>query len=155
MTTSLPAPRTESYQLSDRMIDDTPVPAAFHTPAPNEAAREELLLKKLGARGWGRLHHFRQFYQPGWGERRCRPLSPRATEAFFRFLEEVRFASGCMPSLFLTDQGGLELRWELNGRDVQVEFSSEGIESYSAADGNEAVVPHAEASAVARRFSAV
>ena len=152
MTTTLPIPQSETYQLGERLANGAPLPAV-HTPRPNEVAREELLLKRLGARGWGRMHHFRNFYQPGWGDPRCKPLSPRATESFFRFLEAVRFPDGCTPSLFLTDQGGLELRWELNGSDVQVEFSSDGIEYYLAAEEQESFVPHAEVPALVRQLS--
>ncbi len=152
MTTTLPIPHSDTYQLSERLANSAPLPA-IHTPPPNEVDREEVLLKKLGARGWGRMQHFRNFYQPGWGEMGGKPLSPRATEAFFRFLELVQFPVDCTPSLFLTDQGGLELRWECNGIDVQVEFSSEGIELYSAAEEIESFVPHAEAVSLAGQLS--
>ena len=150
MTTTLPLPQTDAYRLGDRLAHGALV-SAVHTPLPNEVAREELLLKKLGARGWGRMHHFRHYYQTGWGEARCKPLSPRASEAFFRFLEAVDFPPDCLPSLFLTDLGGLELRWESSGSDVQVEFASNAIEVYFAEQ--EWTVHHADAVGLARQLS--
>ena len=153
MTTTVPAPRSGAYRLDDALANDTPL-SAVHQPMPNEAAREELLLQKLGARGWGRMHHFRNFYQPGWGDARGKSLSPRASEAFFRFIEAVQFPAKCVPSLFLTDQGGLELRWEDGGHDVQVEFTSDGIEYSFAATGREDFLPHSQVSSLAGQLSA-
>ena len=79
--------------------------------APDEWAREELLLRKLGAKGWGRVYQFRNCYGSGWGEN-GRVLSPRALDAFFRFVEAASFPSGSTLSVFLTDRGGIELCWE-------------------------------------------
>ena len=102
MIATLPTPRSDAYRLDESLVNGAPSPGV-HTPPPNEAAREELLLQKLGARGWGRMHHFRKFYEPGWGDANCKPLSPRATEAFFRFIEVIQFPAQCVPSFFLTD----------------------------------------------------
>jgi hypothetical protein len=45
------------------------------------------------------------------------------------------------PSVFLTDRGGLELCWEdVHGKSVQVEFTGQGVEFYTAATDEEAVV---------------
>ena len=68
------------YALVEELRE--PVSLAVRAATPSEADREEVVLKKLGARGWGRLHHFRFFYGPGWDERSGRPLSPRALEGF-------------------------------------------------------------------------
>lgn len=152
MTTTLPLPQMDVYRLGERLANGAPL-SPVHTPPPNEAAREELLLKKLGARGWGRMLHFRRYYQPGWGESQCKSLSPRASEAFFRFLEAIEFPANCLPSLFLTDEGGLELRWELSGYDVQVEFASNGIEVYSAQRGQEWSVAQTASADLARQLS--
>lgn len=141
------------YTLNEALAKK-PRSTVVRQPLPNEAAREELLLQKLGARGWGRIHHFRDYYTPGWGEERCRPLSPRATETFFRFLEAIKIPTGCVPSVFLTDNGGLELRWEREGNDIQVEFTAAGIEYYAAREDVEEVVPHDRAVALAQQLSA-
>ncbi|MEY2485963.1 MAG: hypothetical protein QOH39_1611 [Verrucomicrobiota bacterium] len=150
--TTIPAPQSGVYTLGEPLRNDAPV-AAVYTPPPNEAAREELLLQKLGARGWGRMHHFRYFYRPEWGASNCRPLSPRATEAFYRFVNCLELPANCVPSLFLTDDGGLELRWEKNGTDVQVEFSPTAIELYLSDRAAESCFAHTDASRLGRELS--
>jgi len=154
MPTTFSSPGAGTYKLGEKLINDTPI-HGVHEPLPNEGAREDLLLKKLGARGWGRMHHFRYYYQPRWGESRCKSLSPRATEAFFRFLESVKVPEhSSLPSLFLTDQGGLELRWEHHGKDIQVEFTGTGIEIYCSPDDQESTASHSQASELAKALSA-
>ena len=152
MTATLPTLKRDVYTLDEVLKNNAPLDAVY-TPSPNEADREETLFKKLGARGWGRMHQFRYFYQPEWGESRCKPLSPRALEVFYRFIEALQIPSGCVPSLFLTDSGGLELRWEVDGKDVQVEFSADGIEYYLPDIGVEVRLPHWDALSVARELS--
>lgn len=130
MTTTVPHPTRNGYRLSDDLRETGTVPNV-HTPPPDEAEREELVLTKLGSRGWGRLHHFRYYYLAGWGERSGKPLSPRALEMFYRFLERAQFPANSKPSLFLTDEGTLELCWEdALGKLVQVEFTPTGIEFF-------------------------
>jgi hypothetical protein len=137
MTTLLPPPQSLAYAL----VNDLREPAAvanIHRTAPDEWAREELLLAKLGARGWGRVHHFRNYYGSGWGEHTGSVLSPRALSAFFRFVDAFKFPSGVIPSVFLTDRGGIELCWEDESRkSVQVEFTRAGAEFYREATGEE------------------
>ena len=58
MTTLLPPPRESVYQLSDNLRDEAVLLEVRPAP-PSEAEREELLFSKLGAKGWARLHHFR------------------------------------------------------------------------------------------------
>ena len=141
MSCFIPAGHFSPYRVSDDLREDRIGPAV-HLPAPGEADREELLLKKLGPRGWGRLHHFRHYYEPGWGEGRGSQLSPRALEGFFRFLAAAQFPAGKVPSVFLTDRGGVELAWEdANGQAVQVEFTPQGAEFYVAATEAEGQVP--------------
>jgi hypothetical protein len=138
-TLSLPT-RPTAYTLADGLRE----PAAaspVHRGAPDDWAHEELLLRKLGARGWGRVHQFRNYYESGWGDK-GRVLSPRALDAFFRFLEAATFpTAAAVPSVFLTDQGGIELCWEdRQGQSVQVEFTATGAEFYRAATDEEGVV---------------
>jgi len=152
MTATLPTLKSDVYTLGEALRSNAPLDRVY-TPLPNEAAREDILLKKLGPRGWGRMHQFRYFYQPEWGETRCKPLSPRAMESFYRFVEAWQLPANCVPSLFLTDSGGLELRWEQNGDDVQVEFSGSGIEYYLRHVGVESFAPHSEAALLAQKQS--
>ena len=117
--------------------------------------RKKLLLSKLGPKGWGRLHHFRHYYSAGWGDGSGRPLSPRALEAFYRFLESARFPEDSMPSVFLTDDGCIEVCWEdPEGKAVQVEFRPTEIELYLEAKQLEEFVPANEAKELARRLAA-
>src|SRR5690606_4533735 len=117
-----------AYRLAEDLLS-TPEAARVMCAEPGEADREEMLLRKLGARGWGRLYHFRHFYGPGWGEGRGRALSPRAIDAFYKFLEAVQLPTGVQPSIFLTDDGGLELCWEdENGKAIQAAFLPSHVE---------------------------
>jgi hypothetical protein len=154
MTMTLPQPRQFVYQLSDNLREETPV-QGVRRAEPSEGEREELLLSKLGAKGWGRLHHFRHYYSAGWGGGSGKPLSPRALETFYRFLESATFPSGSVPSVFLTDEGCIEVCWEDSARKaVQLEFRPAEIEFYVEAQQIEDSVPAREAKELARRLAA-
>lgn len=137
MTTHLATPPSASY----RRMGDLQAPVRSELvlrPGPGDVEFEDLLLQKLGARGWGRVCHLRDYYGPGWGAKGGKPLSPRAVEAFRRFLVQAAFTAGQQPSVFLTDRGSLGLYWEdANRKSVQVEFTSQGIEFYREATGEE------------------
>ena len=152
-TLSLPT-KSPSYSLAEGLRE----PAAASTVrrgVPDEWAREELLLRKLGARGWGRVYQFRNYYESGWGEK-SRVLSPRALDAFFRFLEHATFPNATtVPSVFLTDRGGIELCWEdRNGKSVQVEFTGTGADFYNAATDEEGTVALDGLAQLSQRLSA-
>ncbi len=154
MTTILPQPRESVYQLSENLRDEALL-LGVRPAAPSEGEREELLLSKLGPKGWGRLHHFRHYYSAGWGDGSGRPLSPRALETFYRFLEAAAFPSGAKPSVFLTDEGGIELCWEdSSGKAVQVEFRPTEVEFYVESQRSEGSVPRSAVRDLARRIAA-
>jgi hypothetical protein len=133
MTTPVAIPPNATYRLTGELQEPVQSESVRH-PAPGDVEFEDLLLRKLGARGWGRVYHFRHYYGLGWGAKPGKPLSPRAVEAFRRFLQEASFPKGRQPSVFLTDRGGLELCWEdEKNKSVQVEFTSQGIEFYQEA----------------------
>jgi hypothetical protein len=149
-----PRPRSTSYTLTSDLEGDFQSNSLLPI-ASNEVDREELLIRKLGAKGWGRLHHFRNYYSTGWGDGHGRPLSPRSLEAFYRFLEAAHFSDAQRPSLFLTDEGHLELCWEdLNGKAVQVEFTPSGAEYFVEATGAEGDVAPADLAALAGKLAA-
>lgn len=153
MTTTLPQPRQSVYHLSENLRDET-VLLGVRRAAPSEGDREELLLSKLGAKGWGRLHHFRHYYSGGWGDGSGKPLSPRALETFYRFLESATFPENSEPSLFLTDAGCIELCWEdLSGKAVQVEFKPDEIEFYLEARQIEDSIPNSDVRNLAGRLA--
>ena len=117
-------------------------------------AREELLLAKLGPKGWGRLYSFRRFYSSGWGGGSGKPLSPRALETFYRFLETATFPGTTKPSIFLTDKGYIELCWEdAGGKAVQLEFRRHEIEFYVESRGTEGSLPNSRARSLSRRLA--
>jgi hypothetical protein len=95
--------------------------------------QDDLLLKKLGVKGWGRVQHFLRFYSECWGhEREGQPVSPRSLASLLKFLEAVDFGADWKPRVYLTDDGHFELAWEdADGKSVQVEFTSQnGVEYY-------------------------
>jgi len=113
-----------------------------------------LLFSKLGAKGWGRLHHFRHYYSAGWGGGLGRPLSPRALETYYRFLESATFPSASAPSVFVTVEGCIEVCWEdFEGKAVQVEFRPAEIEFFIEARQLEGSAPASEAKDLARRLA--
>jgi hypothetical protein len=70
------------------------------------------------------------------------------------FLRTVQFPAGVLPSIFLTDDGGLELSWEAaDGSELQAAFLPGGIEIYRAADGKETELDLAHAEAAAKLLS--
>lgn len=153
MTSILPQPQQFPYQLSDNLRDEGPV-LGVRPAAPSEGEREELLLSKLGPKGWGRVHHFRHYYSAGWGDGAGTPLSPRALETFYRFIEAATFTGSTRPSVFLTDQGGIELCWEdSSGNAVQVEFRPNEIEFFVEARHDEGTLPVNEVKELAQRLA--
>jgi hypothetical protein len=155
MIISLPENLFEpGYELGEALREQS-VSLAVRPAAPDEADREEVVLRKLGPRGWGRLHHFRYFYGSGWGEGAGKPLSPRALEGFYRFLEQAQFPEGVTPSLFFTDAGHLELSWENPaGAAVQVEFTPAGAECYREAIDSERSFTYSHLPELLREISA-
>ena len=154
MTTTIPVARQDVYRFSDDLSEDA-IPFTESAPNPGEIDRENLVLRKLGVRCWGRLYHFRNFYQHGWGDGHGRTLSPRALEIFYRFIEEAVFPQGINPSLFLTDDGHLELCWDSQcGGAVQVEFTPSGAEYFIERLDSEDTVPFTEISLLAKRVLA-
>jgi len=153
MTTLVPPPQSSAYALVNDLCESATL-ASVHRAAPDEWAREELLLAKLGPRGWGRVHHFRNYYASGWGEHTGKVLSPKALSAFFRFVHAFDFPNGVIPSVFLTDQGGIELCWEEEkSKSVQVEFTRVGAEFYRESTGEEDTVSHAALAQLVQRLS--
>ena len=151
MTQSFPT-QTLAYTLVEGLREPASA-LSVRRAAPDEWGREELLLRKLGPKGWGRVYHFRNYYGSGWGEK-GRVLSPRALDAFFRFVERTDFPAGTNPSVFLTDRGGIELCWEDRDRKaVQVEFTSKDAEFYRGATDEEGSVPFEDIAELSRRLS--
>lgn len=142
MIACVPPPPSTAYQLVDELREPRAV-AGVHLLELDDLQSEQALLTKLGARGWGRIHHFRNHYNAPWGEHGAMPLSPRALESLVKFVRAAPFPHGKTPSVFLTDRGGLELCWENDrGEARQVEFMADGVEYYVAEAGEEGSITH-------------
>jgi len=146
-----------SYESSENLVSGTGdfSPSRVTRFEPGEAAKEQLILHKLGNNGWGRWQYFRQCFSGGWGEGKQKPLSPRSQDMFFRALELIDFPEGVTPSLFLTDEGFLELAWrDTDGRATQIEFGSKESEIYIESSGEEFTVPNERlAETISRHFA--
>ena len=145
--------QSTAYTLSPELSQ----PASIETvrrPSSDELPREDALLQKLGARGWGRIIYFRNYYEPDWGGS-GRALSPKALDALSRFVADAQFpVAASFPSVFLTDKGGLELVWEsATGKSVQVEFTGSGAEFYEQATEDEGAVAFADLTWLARKLA--
>jgi len=146
--------RLQSAMGSCGFLNPTMTP---HTSMLDQPEMEDVLLQKLGVRGWGRTHYFRNVFQSGWGEHgNGKSLSPRAFEAFLRFLQAVQFpAMDKEPSVFLTDQGTIELCWEdTRGASVQVEFRRNDAEYFLEHSGEEGTMDYRSLLALAQKLSA-
>lgn len=117
---------------------------------------DSLILAKLGKNAWGRWQYFRQCFSGRWGERGQKPLSPRSQEVFFSALASLELPDHAKPSLFLTDEGNLELAWrDAEGRAIQIEFGPAESEIYVESESFEVVVPNRDLPGLLReRFTA-
>ena len=132
MTLTLDQP--SGYALVS-FLPETALPESLSQSLPDEMAQDDLVIRKLGVKAWGRLDYFRRFYSQAWGDRGTGgPLSPRAVQGLRRFLEACGDCLSSLqrkPSLFLTDDGLLELCWEdLSGKAIQLVFRPTEVEYF-------------------------
>ncbi len=130
--------QTPAYRLNDDLAKPSYI-STVHRFSLDDTEEENAVLEKLGSRGWGRVHYFRSHFDIGWGENgNGKTLSPRAYDAFLRFVQVAQFPAGIVPSVFLTDGGGIELSWEdQDGHPVQIEFQRDGAEYFLGATQTE------------------
>lgn len=153
MSITLPFDLQRPYKFEPRIQEVQKLGAWPAALSPDE---EDLLIQKLGARGWVRLLQFSRFYGPGWGEGHNKQLSPKGQASFLLFLKQVTFREGADPSVFLTDGGELELAWEdAEGQPVQLVFGRTGIGTYTGRTGREEHHPHNTVAQVAQAFSGI
>lgn len=133
-----------AYSLSADLTDSSCDRGyAFVSFEDGFAEREELIIQRLGVHVWGRWRFFRSHFTGRWGEAGNKPLSPLAQEAFFDALPSLQIHGRQSPSLFLTDEGNLELVWEDDeGQSIQVEFGPYDSEVYVESSGLDEVVPN-------------
>ena len=140
-------PQSKPYQTSAHFTFGTGdyVSGRVREFKPGESAHERLLLSKLGKNGLKRWQYFRETFSGGWGERGQKPLSPRSQAVFLSTLRTIQFLPGAKPSLFLTDDGHLELAWrDADGKAIQIEFGPAESEIYHESSGYEEIVPNRE-----------
>lgn len=153
MSSQIPYITDRAYELGGEFKDKQVLSA---WPLPLSSGEQDLLITKLGAKGWVRVLHFTEFYGPGWGEGRNKQLSPKGQAAFLLYLQHAIFPAGAEPSVFLTDNGELELVWEdARQHSIQLTFGSQGIDLFH--DRGEAAeerrVTHREAPVLAQQLS--
>jgi hypothetical protein len=103
-----------------------------------DAAKDAVVLQKLGKTGWQRLYEFRTYYTQGWGEGDGQPVSPAALEALYGFLEGLELQPGMIPSVYLLKDGSLGLAWEdVAQNEIEVCFRSKEIRYYRGSDETE------------------
>lgn len=155
MILDYPNPHTQVYRLADDLAEPS-YQSTVRRVALEQTDEEGVLLEKLGARGWGRIHYFRNYFHEGWGESgQGRAVSPRAYEAFVRFVQVARFPEGAIPSVFLTDEGGIELSWEDSlKKPVQIEFQRNGAEFFLGATQAEGFIGYDELTQIAKAVGA-
>jgi hypothetical protein len=103
-----------------------------------DAAKDAVILQKLGKTGWQRLYEFRTYYTQGWGEGDGQPVSPTALEALYTFLEGLEVQPGMVPSIYLLRDGSLGLAWEdTTQNEIEVCFRPREIRYYRGSDETE------------------
>ena len=100
-----------------------------------------LVYAKLGDAAWQRFHDFSQ-WPDGWAGPHSRAVAWGTYQNFGKFLSAARFVtSQPPPSLFVTDDGLLELSWEARDRSaINVTLTPEGATYFIESKGEEAKV---------------
>ncbi len=100
-----------------------------------------LVYAKLGDAAWQRFHDFSR-WPDGWAGPHSRAIAWGTYHNFGKFLEAARFAtSQTPPSLFVTDDGLLELSWEApDGSAINVTLTPEGASYFIESRSEEAQV---------------
>ncbi len=111
-----------------------------------------LVYAKLGDAAWQRFHDFSR-WPDGWAGPHSQAIAWGTYHNFGKFLAAARFlTSQPPPSLFVTDEGQLELTWEArDGSAINVTLSAEGADYFIESQGAEGHVPAEQLSRLAER----
>ncbi len=111
-----------------------------------------LVYAKLGDAAWQRFHDFSR-WPDGWAGPHSRAIAWGTYHNFSKFLEAARFVtSQTPPSLFVTDDGLLELSWEArDGTAIHVTLTPEGAAYFIESRGEEGQVTPEGLSQLAER----
>ncbi len=101
-----------------------------------------LVYAKLGDAAWQRFYDFSR-WPDGWAGPHSHAIAWSTYQNLGKFLTYARFVtSQTPPSLFVTDDGLLELSWEArDGSAINVTLTPEGASYFIEAKGEEAQVP--------------
>lgn len=145
--------RPERVYHLEKPLEETPVYDSWSTLLTVDD--QDLISQKLGSRGYGRMLAFTQFYTTGWGEGN-KQVSPKGLSAFLRFLKQVTFREGADPSVFLSNDGELQVAWnDQDGQAIQLLFGPKSIEVFHEAKRRDESVAVEEYSRLAQTFSNV
>lgn len=152
MITMLRYPIERSYRL-EQPLEEAPVYDSWSTLLSVDD--QDLISKKLGSRGYGRMLAFTRFYTTDWGEGN-QQVSPRGLSAFLRFLRAVNFRDGADPSVFLSNDGEVQLAWsDAHGHAIQLLFGPEEIGVFHEGQKRDDIVALNEYNNLAQAFSDV
>jgi hypothetical protein len=113
-------------------------------------------LTVLGHKGMQRLYSFAAEYQDGWGDGSGKALNPEAYKALFIFMRYAPINVSSRPSIFMSEDGGLELAWDdANNNDVRVEFGPSRVAYWFSGTGNEGSVEISETQTLAENFESL
>ncbi len=101
-----------------------------------------LVYAKLGDAAWQRFYDFSR-WEDGWAGPHSHAVAWGTYQNLGKFLSAARFVtSRPQPSLFVTDDGMLELSWEArDGSAINVTLTPEGASYFIEAKGEESQVP--------------
>jgi hypothetical protein len=116
------------------------------------APLSELIPSKLGDAAWQRFYDF-SWWPDGWAGPQSRAVAWGTYQNLATFLSAVRFVTSQPPaSLFVTDDGLLELSWEAgDGSAINVTLTPDGASYFIEAKREEAHVPSESLAQLAER----
>jgi hypothetical protein len=122
----------------------------FVTSLPTPSAHQNhVIAEKLGHHGLKRIQQFRS-YEPGWDFGRGKAMSEIGFLGLYQFIKDYNLPAGQWPSVFLTNNGHLELAWKNpEGARIQAEFGPAKVEFYREDTGDEGEMAVSDASKVA------
>lgn len=113
-----------------------------------------LVYDKLGDSAWQRFHDFSR-WPDGWAGESSQSIAWGTYRNFERFLAATHFGFHAIPpSLFLTDDGHLELSWDApDGSTISATIHPTGVDYFVESRGEEGSVPADGIEVLARQLS--
>lgn len=158
-----PLPETDAMPMTRLTMGQwLPLPPAPHWAQPHVSSWREqsmppslpgLVYTKLGDAAWQRFYDFSR-WPDAWAGESSRSIAWGTYLNFERFLDSARFlTSQPPPSLFLTDEGHLELAWDApDGSNISVALTPTGAEYFVERRGETGMVTAEGINALADRL---